>query len=136
MLGRLVLVRIVACLGLRLARRRGSSGSGLLSLKAKMFFLKGAGYLRSLSEEVKILPNLAVASGGVVASSTKGVVIERIVGIVKLITKAIVGIFELESVIDVSMPGKACEGVVSLGETRPCLVVATGVEAEEGHGRG
>lgn len=122
---------LVLGLGLTGARPR----SRLLSIEAEMLFLDGPGYLGCLSKEVKVLANFSSASrlGGTAATS-KGIIVERIVSIVELVPQAIVGIFELERFIWVfAPPRQSREGIVGLGETRPCLVVAACIEAEEGH---
>jgi hypothetical protein len=61
-----------------------------------MLLLNGTSNLCGLAEEIKIFPNPAGA--GVMAPS-KGIIVERIIGLIELITESIVRVFEFECVI-------------------------------------
>jgi hypothetical protein len=129
----------VASIALALTLGGGRPGGRLLSVEAEMLLLNGTSYFGGLSKEVKVLSNLSTANctAGAGAGSTyssKGIIVEGIVGVVELVSETIVGVFELESVVYVCFPPRQPrKGIMSLGEARPCLVVTACVESEERH---
>jgi hypothetical protein len=78
--------------------RRVASGSRLLTVEAQMLFLDGIGDLGSLAKKVEILANLA-RGRRFGASTAKGVIVESIIGVVELVTEAVVSILEVEGVV-------------------------------------
>ena len=66
----------------------------LASMVEQSLLLDGARVIRGLPREVEVLPNCLLRYGSIPA---KRVVIESIVGLVKLVGKAIVGLLEVEA---------------------------------------
>jgi hypothetical protein len=112
--------------------RNGGGGldRGSLAMESEMFLLNSTGNLGCLAEKVEILAHTLSYCR---ATISKSIVIERIAGFLKLISKTIIGILKVESIIAVSIPARQpCKGVVGLGEARRRRVMATGcVETEE-----
>lgn len=128
----LILVLVLMLVVLVLLLAGGRPGDRLLSTESDLLFLDGSGYFSRLSKEVKVLSNPSTSSRIGSTTSSKCIIVERIVGIVELVSEAVVGIFELERVIYVSFsPRQSRKGIMGLGEARPCLVVAAGIEAKE-----
>ena len=82
-----------------------------------MFFLDGIGNLGGLTEKIKVLANFSGAgiSSAAEGSATKGIVVEGIVGVVKVIAKPIVGIFKFKGIATIVMMGIISAWVPFLG---------------------
>lgn len=110
---------------------RVGSRHGLLAIESEMFLIESTRDLGRLTEKVEVF---AYRGSRNRLSTAKGIVIERIVGIVELIAKAIIRIFKFESIVVVAPSScQARKGVVSLREARGCRIMAVCVEAEERH---
>ena len=77
----------VASIALALTLGRGRPGGRLLSVEAEMLLLNGTSYFGGLSKEIKVLSDLSAAnriagSGAGSAFSSKGIIVEGIVGVV------------------------------------------------------
>jgi len=115
----------------RVSDRLRSSGYRDLADEADMLLINSIGDLGSLAEKIKILANRSFRNAA--ACVPKGVIIESVVGFVKLIAQAIVGIFKLEGVDIVVMAGEASKGVANLGEPGTDRVRSGSVKSEERH---
>jgi hypothetical protein len=136
----LLLVRLARVIGLViglciLVGRGLGCGSGLsrwsLAMVAEVFLFYRIGNLGSLAKEVEVFSSTASNRR---ATVSKGIVVEGVSGLFELISKTIIRLLEVESVIGVSIVARqASKWVVSLGEARRCRVVARVVETEKGH---
>ncbi|KAI6759366.1 hypothetical protein HG530_010046 [Fusarium avenaceum] len=96
-----------------------------------MFLFYRIGNLGSLAKEVEVFSSTASNRW---ATVSKGIVVEGVSGLFELISKTIIRLLEVESVIGVSIVARqASKWVVSLGEARRCRVVARVFETEKGH---
>jgi hypothetical protein len=110
--------------------RLGNLWERRLTVEKNMLFLDGVCNLGSLAEEIEILSNLGRGGGPYIP---KCVVIENIIGFVKLVAQAIIGILKVKLIPFVLPVREAGEWVVGLREAGGGRVVAGTVEAEKRH---
>ena len=73
----------------KLRRGERSRGAGMLECISQLLFVYDIGYLRSITEEIKILSNGR--------SATESIIVEDILLVVQLITQTIVGILKINA---------------------------------------
>jgi hypothetical protein len=93
-------------------------------MESDLLLLNSTRDLCRLAEKVEILSDRRGGSFRVASAATKGVIVEGIVGFVKLVTKTVISILKLKGSLYIIASREAGEGVVGLGEARSRRVVA------------